>query len=102
MGHQEFMFKLYSFFLICGYICTFTDLSTEKFSLFSKVIQLVKKFLIVPITNAVWETNFSTLIWFKTSTLSTMADTRLNHLLMMLIYSDELDGIGIKLITIVY
>ena len=31
-----------------------------------------------------------------------MADTRLNHLLMMLIYSDELDGIGIKLITIVY
>ena len=36
---------------------------------------------------------------FKTSTFFTMTDIKLNHLLMILIYNEELDEINVKLKT---
>ena len=36
---------------------------------------------------------------FKTSTFFTMTDSKLNHLLMILIYNEELDEINVKLRT---
>ena len=35
----------------------------------------------------------------KTSTLFTITGSRLNHLLMILIYNEELDEINIKILT---
>ena len=41
----------------------------------------------------------ATLKSFKTSTFFTMTDSKLNHLLMILIYNEELDEINVKLKT---
>ena len=52
-----------------------------------------------PVTNAIVGRSFSTLKMAKTSMLSTMINSRLNHLLMIHIYNDEPDEINMKLIT---
>ena len=74
------------------------NLSTEKRFLFSEVIKLIKIILNAPAPNAISERSFSTLTRVKTSIRSTMTDSRLNHLLLIHIYKDELDEIDIKLI----
>ena len=80
-------------------ISSMKNLSTEKRFLFSKVIKLIKIILIAPAINAISERSFSTLKRVKTSIRSTMTDSRLNHLLLIHIYKEELDEIDIKLIT---
>ena len=75
------------------------NLSTEKRSLFSEVIKLIKIILIAPAANTVSEKSFSILKRVKTSIHSTMTDSRLNHLLLIHIYKKEIDEIDIKLIT---
>ena len=70
-------------------------LSTEKRSLFSpEMIRLIKMILTASGINAI-----STLTRVKTSILSTMTDSRLNHLLVVHIYKKEVDKTDIKLIT---
>ena len=59
----------------------------------------VKTILIAPATNTISERSFSTLKRFKTSIRSTMASSRLNHLLMVHVYKEELDEINMKLIV---
>ena len=41
----------------------------------------------------------STLKWVKASIFFTLTDSRLNHLLMILIYNEELDKINVKILT---
>ena len=60
---------------------------------------LIKIILIAPATNAISERSFSTLKRVRTSIRSTMTDSRLNHLLLIHIYKEELDEIDIKVIT---
>ena len=75
------------------------NLSTQKRFLFSEVIKLIKTILIAPATNTISERSFSTLKRVKTSIRSTVTDSRLNELLLIHIYKEELDEIDIKLIT---
>ena len=63
------------------------------------MIQLIEIILIAPITNAILERSFSTLKRAKSSILSTMTGSRLNHLLMLVAYNEQLDIINIKLTT---
>ena len=71
------------------------NLSTEKRSLFPEEIKLIKIILISPAANAISERSCLTSKRAKTSLHSTMTNSRLNHLLLIHIYKEELD---IKLI----
>ena len=57
---------------------------------------MIKVNLVAPATNAFLKRSFSTLKRAKTSILSTSTGSRLNHLLLILIYKEELDEINIK------
>ena len=57
---------------------------------------LIKLNLVAPATNAILERGFSTWKRAKTSILSTMAGSRLAHLLLIPIYKEELDEVNIK------
>ena len=75
------------------------NLSTERHSLFSVVIHLNKIILIAPTTYPILERSFSTTKRAKTSTIFAMTDGRLNHLLIIHIYIEELNKVNIRLIT---
>ena len=62
------------------------NLPTEKRSLFSEVIHLIKTILIDPAKNAISEKSFSTI-------RPTMTDSRLNYLLMVHNCKEKLDEI---------
>ena len=65
----------------------------------SEIIHLIKIILIAPATYTILKCiSISTLKRVKTSTFFTMTDSRLNHLLMILLYNDKLDEINLKLI----
>ena len=72
--------------------------SVKNVPCFQKWFYLINIILIASTTYAISEINFSTLKRVKTSILSTMTDSRLNHLLMIHTYSEELHKINIKLI----
>ena len=62
-------------------------LSTEKRSLFSEVIYLIKIILVISISNAASERSFSTFKRVDASILSAMTASRLNHLFMIHIFN---------------
>ena len=77
---------------------SFSTLKRVKTSTHSTMTD-IKIILIAPATNSISESSFSSLKRVKTSTHSTMTGSRLNHLLLIQIYKEELDEIDIKLIT---
>lgn len=71
------------FFFVIRYDSKSIDPSTRSLNKFSELIDWMKINLIAPTTNAISESSFSTLNKDKTSIRSTMADFRLNYLLMI-------------------
>ena len=74
-------------------------LSVSKKKLLSEVIKLTKLILVAPATNAISERSFSTLKRLKTCLRSTMTNNRLNHLMLLHVYQDEVDCLDMKQIT---
>ena len=74
-------------------------MSTENSCLVSEKIHLTKIKIIAPAAHATLWRSFSTLKRVKKSTFFTMTKSRQNHLLMILIFNEELDEISIKPIT---
>ena len=71
------------------------SLDSSRRKLLSEISSLGKLLLIMPATNAVGERSFSTLKRVKTYLRSTTGDSRLNHLIMMMlhVHKDRTDAL---------
>ena len=65
-------------------------------SLISEVIKLVKLILVLPAANATSERAFSMLRLVKSYQRSTTGQNRLNHLILLSTYKEELDNLNMK------
>ena len=72
------------------------DFSEIQKSLISEVTKLVKLILVLPATNATSESAFSMLRLVKSYLRSTMGQSRLNHLMLLSTYKEELDNLNMK------
>ena len=75
------------------------DLSPAQRSFFSEVCRLAQLILVMPSTNAVSERTFSAMRRLKTYLRSTMAQSRLNHLMILNIYQEDVDSLDIDTIA---
>ena len=66
---------------------------------FSEVCNVVRLILVLPATNAVSERSFSTMRRIKSYLRSTTGQARLNHLMLLNIYIEKLDGLDLKVIA---
>lgn len=64
-----------------------------------QVVLLCKLYLVCPATTATAERSFSLLRRLKSYLRSTMSETRLNSLLLLAMYSEEVDKLDIKKLT---
>lgn len=71
-------------------------LDRSKHILLSEVITLAKLVIVAPATNAVSERSFSALKRLKTYLRATMADSRLNHLMILHVHKEMTDKIDLK------
>ena len=69
----------------------FLSLSPGQASLLSRVRRLLQLILVIPATNATSERSFSALRRLKNYLRTTMAQERLNHLMVMHVHTDKLD-----------
>ena len=74
------------------------DLSPAKKLFFSEICLLAKLVLVMPATNAVSERCFSAMRRLKTYLRSSMGQSRLNHIMILSIYKEEVDDINIDLL----
>ena len=74
------------------------DLSPAKKLFFSEICRLTKLVLVMPATNAVSERCFSAMRRLKTYLRSCMGQSRLNHIMILSIYKEEVDDINIDLV----
>ena len=74
------------------------NLSEGQRTFFSQVCTIAR-LLILPSTNAVSERSFSSMRRLKSYLRSTMGQGRLNHLMLLSIYKDLLDGLDLKVIA---
>ena len=75
------------------------SLSEGQRTFFSQVCTIAHLLLILPSTNAVSERSFSCMRQLKSYLRSTMGQARLNHLMLLSIYKDLLDGLDLKVIA---
>ena len=66
---------------------------------FSQVCTIARFLLILPSTNAISERSFSSMRQLSSYLRSTMGQARLNHLMLLSIYKDLLDGLDLKVIA---
>ena len=68
-------------------------------TLFSRVIILIKLFLLMPVTSASAERSFSSLRRLKTYLRSTMGQGRLNHVTILNTHTDILDELDLQIVA---
>ena len=73
-------------------VTSLSGISTAQRVAFSQVFVLMKLLLVMPATNASSERSFSALRRIKTYLRSTMAQLRLNNLMVIHVYKDEADS----------
>jgi len=71
------------------------QLSDEARCFYSEVCQMVKLLLIMPATNAYSERSFSMMRRLKTYLRSTMGQSRLNHIMILHMYKEQLDNLDL-------
>ena len=71
------------------------ELPEAQRQLFSEVSTLVKLILVLPATNAVSERSFSSLRRIKTYLRTTMAQSRLNHLMTLNVHNEMTDALSL-------
>ena len=76
-------------------INSFRALSASKQSILAEAFKLINLILVTPATNAISERSFSALQRLKTKMRSTMHNNRLNHLIVLHVYQDEIDKVDI-------
>ena len=74
-----------------GVFCFLLGLSKGQRMFFKQVCWVARLILVLPSTNAASERVFSTMKRVKTYLRSTMGQSRLNHLMIIYMYTDELD-----------
>ena len=74
----------------------FLSLSPGQASLLSQIRRLLQLILIMPATNATSERSFSTLRQLKNYLRTTMAQERLNHLMIMHVHKERTDKLDLK------
>ena len=75
------------------------SLSEGQRAFFSQVCTIARLLLVLPSTNAVSERSFSSMRRLKSYLRSTMGQARLNHLMLLSLYKDLLDGLDLKVIA---
>ena len=73
------------------------SLSEGQRTFYSQVCTVAHLLLVLPSTNAVSERSFSSMRRLKSYLRSTMGQARLNHLMLLSIYKDLLDGLDLKM-----
>ena len=71
------------------------SLSSVQRDFFSQVLLLARLILLIPATNAVSERSFSTMRRIKSYLRSTMLQPRLNYLMILNIYKEQLDDVDL-------
>ena len=71
----------------------------QEMSTAQKYAKLARLILVMPATNAVNERSFSTMRRLKTYLRSTMAQSRLNHIMLLNIIQESLDNFNIDVIA---
>ena len=66
---------------------------------FSEVCMMVRLILVMPATNAANERSFSTMRRIKSYLRSTMGQARLNHVMVLHIYQEQLDELDLTAIA---
>ena len=77
----------------------FRSLSAATRSFFSEVCKVTELILVMPATNAVSERSFSTMRRIKGYLRSTMKQDRLNHLMTLNIYQEQLDKLDMAAVA---
>ena len=77
-------------------INSFRALPASKQLTLAEAFKLIKLILVAPATNAISEQSFSALKRLKTKMTSTMHNNRLNHLIVLHVYQDEIDKVDIR------
>ena len=75
------------------------SLSEGQRAFFSQVCIIARLLLVLPSTNAVSERSFSAMRRLKTYLRSTMGQARLNHLMLLSIHKNLLDGLDLRMIA---
>ena len=75
------------------------SLSSVQRDFFSQVLLLARLILLIPATNAVSERSFSTMRRIKSYLRSTMLQPRLNYLMILNIYKEQLDDVDLSSIA---
>ena len=76
-------------------INSFGAFPASKQSILAEAFKLIKLILVAPATNAISERSFSALKRLKTKTRSKMHNNRLNHLMVLHVYQDEIGKVDI-------
>jgi len=74
-------------------------LSAAKRALMSEVVKVVELLLVAPATNVTSECSFSILRLINQYLRSTMAEARLNHLMICSIYKERMDKLDLRKVT---
>ena len=77
-------------------IDSFRALPASKQSILAEAFKLIKLILVTSDTNAISERSFSALKRLETKMRSTMNNNRLNHLIVLHVYQDEIDKVHIR------
>ena len=75
------------------------SLTVGQRTFFSEVCNVIRLLLVLPATNAISERSFSTMRRIKSYLRSTMGQARLNHLMLLNIHREQLDGLDMKIIA---
>ena len=75
------------------------SLSVDQLTFFNQVCHIVRLIIVMPATNAVSERSFSTMKRIKSYLRSTIGQVRLNNLMILNIYKDELDVLDLRVVA---
>ena len=88
-------FPTHSNVVVSEILAFFQQCSLGQLELMSQVSKLVKLLLVMPATNASSERSFGAVRRVKTYLRSTMSQRRLNHLILLHVHKDHIDGLNL-------
>lgn len=75
------------------------SLSVDQLTFFNQVCHIVRLIIVMPATNAVSERSFSTMKRIKSYLRNTIGQVRLNNLMILNIYKEELDKLDLRVVA---
>ena len=76
-----------------------TDLSPAMQAFYSEVCKVARLLMVMPATNATSERSFSVMRRLKSYLRSTMGQSRLNHIMLLNIYKEQLDMLDLTVVA---